>query len=320
MLITKEIETLLHGRNIKHYESLGYIIPRKDDGYIPKGTKIMVKTTDLQDNSNMIVEVQCDNCNKQYELKYQKYNKYVHDDGIYYCNSCASTLFNSGEKHPLYGTKRPLTTRNKISEGRKGKYTQENNPNWNPNLTQEEREIKRNTPENVEWKKKVMARDNYTCQCCGKMGNHDIEAHHLNSHDWCKEKRTDETNGITLCETCHKNFHSIYGYGNNTQEQFEEWIGRAIELVKYEGELSTTRKIYCIEEDKVYNSAIELAKEWGLKSNSRIYNVCNHKVTYASKTRTRKDGTVHISNYTTHSKTINNKHLVWDDERIKINE
>ena len=32
------------------------------------------------------------------------------------------------------------------------------------------------------------------------------------------------TNGVTLCEDCHKEFHKIYGYGNNTEKQYEEFI------------------------------------------------------------------------------------------------
>lgn len=99
----------------------------------------------------------------------------------------------------------------------------ENNPNWNPNLTDEERKKRRNIEGYNDFIKEVYKRDNWTCQCCNEKGKK-INAHHLNSYDWDKEHRIDINNGITLCEDCHKEFHHIYGYGNNTKEQYEEWI------------------------------------------------------------------------------------------------
>jgi hypothetical protein len=31
---------------------------------------------------------------------------------------------------------------------------------------------------------------------------------------------------MTLCKECHKEFHQIYGKGDNTKKQFEEWINK----------------------------------------------------------------------------------------------
>ena len=100
----------------------------------------------------------------------------------------------------------------------------ENNPRWNPNLTDEEREKNRKTSEYLTWMKEVYERDNYTCQCCGSHKSGTLNAHHKDGYHWCIERRLDVTNGVTLCEDCHKEFHHIYGYGNNTEEQFEEFI------------------------------------------------------------------------------------------------
>lgn len=98
-----------------------------------------------------------------------------------------------------------------------------NNPNYNVNLTDEERAENRDTKEYKVWRKKIFEKYNYTCQCCGQQGG-DIVAHHLDSFDKNKESRLDIENGIVLCKKHHKEFHHIYGYGNNTKEQYEQFI------------------------------------------------------------------------------------------------
>ena len=101
----------------------------------------------------------------------------------------------------------------------------EDNPNYNPNLTDEERAVKRTYTEYGEFVKKVLERDNYTCQLSGKRGGK-LEVHHLNSYNWDKEHRTDIDNGITLTKEIHRLFHKIYGKKHNTKEQFEEFKHR----------------------------------------------------------------------------------------------
>ncbi|WNM55253.1 hypothetical protein CoNPh26_CDS0166 [Staphylococcus phage S-CoN_Ph26] len=54
-----------------------------------------------------------------------------------------------------------------------------------------------------------------------------LHAHHLDGYHWCKDKRYDLNNGVTLCKDHHFNFHKQYGYKNNTKEQFEEYLKHA---------------------------------------------------------------------------------------------
>ena len=285
MLLSKYSFVGLSSINLSYYEKKGYNIPRykNDKGKLvfKNGTKIKVKTIDLQKNSMIRVFVKCDCCGKEYYITYRDYLK-QNNGGKIYCNKCIKY------SHIKNGNNKPINDFNK----------------------EKNREIFGYN----DFIKKVLYRDSFTCKCCGNKNKKTIKVHHLDGYNWCKEKRTDETNGITLCETCHKNFHMKYGYGNNTKEQFEEWIGHAIgELEKYEGELPTSRKIYCIEEDKIYNSAIHIQKEWNIKGNTNIYNVCNHKI-IKRKTKLKNNKTV-IKKYI--PKTVNKKHIMWLEEAIE---
>ena len=101
------------------------------------------------------------------------------------------------------------------------------NPMYNNNLTKEERNNKRETEEYTTWRKKVLKRDKYICQCCGDSTGGNLIAHHLDGYHWAKEKRTDLNNGVALCIECHAGFHATYGYRHNTATQFEEYKKRS---------------------------------------------------------------------------------------------
>lgn len=94
-------------------------------------------------------------------------------------------------------------------------------PNFNPLLTQEDREHKRINQQNREWELKVFNKNQFKCQICSSSGK--LSAHHLDGYHWCQEKRLDESNGVTLCYKCHQSFHNQYGRKNNTKEQYLEW-------------------------------------------------------------------------------------------------
>jgi 5-methylcytosine-specific restriction endonuclease McrA len=54
------------------------------------------------------------------------------------------------------------------------------------------------------WRKKVIARDNKRCQMPGcKKKVRKVEVHHIRTYAKNPLLRTDITNGITLCKTCH---------------------------------------------------------------------------------------------------------------------
>lgn len=68
----------------------------------------------------------------------------------------------------------------------------------------------RNTPEYAKWRKLVFERDNYTCQMCGERGGI-LNAHHIERYRNNIKRRTDVSNGITLCVKCHRKLHKEEG-------------------------------------------------------------------------------------------------------------
>ena len=109
-------------------------------------------------------------------------------------------------------------------------YTGARNHMYKPNKTDEERENNRYVLGKYTidyFRKRVYDRDDYTCRIC-KVKSGKLNAHHLNGWNWYKDGRFDVDNGVTLCENCHHKFHGIYGNGDNTKEQFEEYKEKAL--------------------------------------------------------------------------------------------
>ena len=104
----------------------------------------------------------------------------------------------------------------KLHESIKG----EKNPRYNPNLTDEERVSRRLDSKHKEWSKEVKEQANYTCDCCGKRGGK-LHSHHLNDYHSNKELRYDVSNGVCLCNSCHREFHLDY-MGNTSVSCYKE--------------------------------------------------------------------------------------------------
>lgn len=108
----------------------------------------------------------------------------------------------------------------KINQFQKG----ENHPQYNPDISDEERMKNRDYSEYNDWREHVYKRDNYTCKCCQNNKSGVLNAHHYFNYSEYEDFRTTIENGITLCSDCHKEFHKTYGYKNNNKLQIEEFI------------------------------------------------------------------------------------------------
>jgi 5-methylcytosine-specific restriction endonuclease McrA len=106
-----------------------------------------------------------------------------------------------------------------LSESQKG----EKGNNYKPHLTTADRIKERNYPEYKQWRKDVMKRDDYTCQVCSIKGGR-LNAHHIESYADNPDKRTDINNGITLCESCHSEYHKAFGINGANVTDFESFM------------------------------------------------------------------------------------------------
>jgi len=104
-----------------------------------------------------------------------------------------------------------------------------NNCNYNPNLTDEERAQDRGR-EGKEWSRRRLVKDNFTCARCKHKGG-TLNAHHYYNYADNESLRTDDRNGITLCRTCHLEFHNSYGYRNTNRAQLALWLNSKVRAV-----------------------------------------------------------------------------------------
>lgn len=58
------------------------------------------------------------------------------------------------------------------------------------------------------WRRRIFERDRYKCQKCGDDKGGNLRAHHIKTWANFPELRYELTNGITLCDSCHKWVHS----------------------------------------------------------------------------------------------------------------
>lgn len=102
--------------------------------------------------------------------------------------------------------------------GKSGK----DHPRWDASKTTEERENGRGEFGKI-WARRVLNRDNF--QCCKCWSGKKLHAHHLIAFTASKERRSDVSNGVTLCRNCHITFHKSYGYTGFSRSDLFHFIG-----------------------------------------------------------------------------------------------
>ncbi len=180
------------------------------------------------------VKIICDECNKEFTISYERASKRFIKYNKHLCLSCSK----SGKNNPFYGKTFSNESLQKISNSKKEFYNSEKGK-----AEKEKQSLRQLTllkpiyilDENEElilttFRDQIILRDNFICKKCNK--EYDdilLEIHHL---DCDKNKRFDFNNVITLCTKCHRVFHILYGYGNNTENQFNSFLNEGSETIE----------------------------------------------------------------------------------------
>ena len=257
MILSKTIKTKWNSKTKKYYEELGYT-------YTKMGDEFEVKVEHLKSCSAERVLFRCDYCGKEFTKKWGVYVRDSANDIVKKdcCSDCKEkkALEAVNEKYGVDNVFKLDEVKEKIKKTNLEKYgteyaTQsdvikektkqtcidkygvstylylthkkgEEHMRWKGGVKYHRQE--RSTSEYIDWRKSVYERDRYTCQCCGDKsakGNPvKLNAHHIQNRKDNPENRYDIDNGITLCESCHTQFHSEYGKSNNTKSQLKNYI------------------------------------------------------------------------------------------------
>ncbi|CAL9955710.1 HNH endonuclease [Vibrio phage K250 g1] len=230
-----------HGPTIKHYRELGYEIT---------GGEILVSVNHLTKSSTVRITAVCGICENERPLLYKDYKENCVDcsrkskvgennpawtGGRNKCSVCGDETTNwkanvcgschlkrdqSGDRNAQWkGGKGACACGNPLSDHR-GK---ECRACFLARTKKDETEKRQRNKAHKTLVKNVLIRDDYTCGYCGGKNADKLEVHHLEGWADNKDLRFIPDNCVTLCKGCHAKFHKIYGYGNNTTEQFNEF-------------------------------------------------------------------------------------------------
>ena len=122
------------------------------------------------------------------------------------CQFCGGPIKRKGLPFSIW-QERKFCSKDCVVQGQKRFYGTEH-PRFNPQSTSRTRLFSKGTQR--EWSARVMVRDDFVCQSCGKRGG-DMHAHHIKPWKDHPELRFDVSNGTTLCVKCHRAVHGATG-------------------------------------------------------------------------------------------------------------
>jgi 5-methylcytosine-specific restriction endonuclease McrA len=149
---------------------------------------------------------QCDRCKSEVHESWPHYSE--PDGNIHYCWDCSYLEGKITEKEHLRHTSCGWmnNAHSSIVDGKVIVWVGKKEP-W-----KRKNQDYRKTQQYKDWRKLVFERDGYRCKNCST--NRKLQAHHIKQFALYKKLRFELSNGITLCEKCHREEHKRMKQGD----------------------------------------------------------------------------------------------------------
>lgn len=174
--------------------------------------KLLTSIDSIKDISEK-VEFKC-SCGNQFSRSFHNLRRQKHKK----CKFCASKLGAS------------------INLSLKKKKLGKDNPMYNSGFSDKRRKelyAKYRDPKYIEFRKRILERDKYTCKKCKTIAQSvhsksSLNIHHLFSKLENPRLEYKIFNLMTLCSFCHRLFHKTFGYRNNTPKQMKIYLQEVV--------------------------------------------------------------------------------------------
>lgn len=165
-------------------------------------------------------ELQCNTCKHQWETTVHSYKNAKHT-GCPECKKRKASEIHTG-KVTREETKRKMGEKASQRPGSLTGKTGSQHPRFKGGNA---RDLQNPSNADYAWKTAVRKRCNYTSVITKEkyQPRQRYVCHHLNSFDVYEDQRYLPENGVFLKREIHKQFHEVYGFGNNTEAQFAEF-------------------------------------------------------------------------------------------------
>ena len=206
MIKEKEVRIIVSQNMIKYLKKLGYKLPThiyRGEVKTIQNTPLIILVEHLKPKSKVKITRICDNCGNERVIPRAKYKPLCFKFSTFKIG-----LAIKGERNGMYGKTGKLS------------------PRWNPNKTSKDKLESRGRFQSKEaqrWSKKIKVIFDFMCQKCFERGGR-LVSHHIESWHSNVKLRLDLSNGICLCENCHKEFHKKYGKKNNNKIQLKDFL------------------------------------------------------------------------------------------------